>query len=80
MPIVLAAEEVWAPEVSQEDMLIFVMKNLESILFSDVHHTVVHLVDCCKLHGCRFSDAFPTHPPLKDYFVTGSYCWQTLNT
>lgn len=58
MPIVLAAEEVWAPEVSQEDIVIFVMKNLESILFSDVHHTVVHLLDCSNYMEVDFQMHF----------------------
>lgn len=45
MPIVLAVEEVWAPEVSWVDMLKIVMKNLERVLFCDMHHTVAHLFD-----------------------------------
>lgn len=58
MPIVLTAEEVWAPEVSQVDVFIFVMKNLERILFSDVHHTAVHLFDCSNYMDVDFQMHF----------------------
>lgn len=60
------------------DMFIFVMKNLERILFSDVHHTVVYLF--VQLHDVDFQMHFQLIHLFKEYFVTGSYCWQTLYT
>lgn len=64
MPTVLAAEEVWALEVSRE--VTFGFKSLEGGFVLNVHQT-------SGKHGRRHSDAFSG---LLACFLPGSYCGQ----